>query len=282
MSPQPYSPSLSPQEAHAPDAHLSSTDDVTTVRSPSKPFAAPIGREGFRNKPVSFIRRSGRMAPRHEKALALHGEHFVIEVPRGEAFTSVDTDFVFDAATEYGRSAPLIVEVGSGQGEAVLVAAGARPDVDFLALEVYPPGIARTVLHAADRGLDNVRVAEVNAPEALATMLPAGSVAEVWVFFPDPWHKAKHVKRRLVEPSFVELVSRVLVPGGIWRLATDWLPYAEQIAAVVGPSSEFESLGPDASGIVERFDGRALTGFEKKGMAAGRVITDFAFRKVHA
>lgn len=229
---------------------------------------------------MSFVRRNGRLAPRHQRALEQHGERFVLDLPRGEAFTSVHPDFVLDTGAVYGRRAPLVVEVGSGQGEAILVAAGARPDVDFLALEVYPPGIARTVLHAGDRDLANLRVAEVNAPDALETMLAPESVTEVWVFFPDPWHKSKHTKRRLVSPDFAKLVARVLVPGGTWRLATDWLPYAAQIKQVLASSSDFEPLDAGTDGVVERFEGRAVTGFEKKAHAAGRVITDFAVRKI--
>lgn len=234
----------------------------------------------FRPAPVSFVRRNGRLAPRHQRALEQYGDKYVLDLPRGEAFTSVHPDYALDVEAVYGRNAPLIVEIGSGQGEAVLVAAGAQPDVDFLALEVYPPGIARTVLHAGARGLTNLRVAEVNAPDALASMLAPESVSEVWVFFPDPWHKLKHVKRRLVVPGFTELVARVLEPGGTWRLATDWLPYAEQIKQVLAASSDFEPLEAGTDGIVDRFEGRALTGFEKKAHAAGRTITDFAFRKI--
>ncbi len=234
----------------------------------------------FRTSPVSFVRRNGRLAPRHQRAIAQYGDRFVLDIPRGEAFTSVHPEYLLDQPAVYGRTAPLIVEIGSGQGEAILVAAGEQPDVDFLALEVYPPGIARTVLHAGARDLNNLRVAEVNAPDALATMFPPNSVTEVWVFFPDPWHKSKHVKRRLVTQEFTELVARVLVPGGVWRLATDWLPYAAQIKNVLAEAPDFEPVLEDTDGVVERFDGRALTGFEKKAHAAGRTITDFAFRKV--
>jgi len=155
------------------------------------------------------------------------------------ADTSVDPGYRFDAAAEFGRDAPLVVEVGSGLGEAITHAAELQPDLNFLALEVYKPGLAQTLLRIEQKGLTNVRVAQANAAEALATMLPERSVSELWVFFPDPWHKTRHRKRRLVKNDFADLAARVLAPGGRWRLATDWSDYAVQMRDVLDTSEAF-------------------------------------------
>ncbi len=136
-----------------------------------------------------------------------HSDRWAVEVPRHVANTSVHPDYVFDAEAEFGRKAPLIVEIGSGLGDAVCHAAEQNPDTDFLAVEVYTPGLANTLIKINSRGLTNVRVVEANAPEVLASMLPEGSVTELWVFFPDPWHKSRHHKRRLIQPAFAELAA---------------------------------------------------------------------------
>jgi tRNA (guanine-N7-)-methyltransferase len=235
--------------------------------------------QGFRTDIVSFVRRSGRLNPRQQRAWDDHAEQFVLDVPRSVARTSVDPDFVLDVAATFGREAPLVVEVGSGLGDAVVHAAEAAPERDFVAVEVYTPGLAQTVLRAAQRGLTNVRLVQANAAEVLTTTLPAGSVDELWVFFPDPWHKARHHKRRLVTPAFADLAARVLRPGGTWRLATDWAEYADQMLDVVGAHPAFENAhGP--GGRAPRFEGRVLTSFENKGQVAGRDIADLEFRRV--
>ena len=181
-------------------------------------------------QPVSFVRRGSRLQGRRQQAWDEYAPTFAVDLPRDGGDTTVDPDYVFDAAAAFGRTAPLVVEIGSGLGEAVCHAAEQNPERNFLALEVYRPGLAQTLLRIGQRDLANVRVAQVNAPDALATMLPESSLSELWVFFPDPWHKTRHQKRRLVQESFVELAARVLRPGGIWRLATDWSDYAIQNA----------------------------------------------------
>lgn len=196
-----------------------------------------------RSQPVSFVRRGSRLQGRRREAWAELADGFVIDVPRlTAADTSVDPGYSFDAAAEFGRSAALVVEVGSGLGEAVTHAAERHPEKDFLALEVYKPGLAQTLLRIDQKKLTNVRAAQVNAVEALSTMLPPSSVSELWVFFPDPWHKTRHLKRRLVKESFAELAARVLVPGGVWRLSTDWSSYAVQVRDILDTSEAFENL----------------------------------------
>ncbi len=263
-----------PEPTPAPTADRSSVDATTGAPAPRS-----------RTQPVSFVRRSGRQGARPQRAWDAHGDRYVLDVPRDVARTSVDPSFVLDAGQVFGRSARLVVEIGSGQGEAVVAAAEADRDTDFLAVEVYTPGLAQTVLRAAQRDLTNLRLVQVNAAELLATTLPAGSVDELWVFFPDPWHKSRHHKRRLVTASFAERAARVLrspaggAAGGTLRLATDWAEYADQMTDVLDAAPGLRNAhGPRA--VAPRFDGRVLTGFERKGTAAGRAITDLEYVRV--
>lgn len=240
----------------------------------------------WRTKPVSFTRRGGRLTERQQAAWDALAATHVIDVPRFGPSTSVDPSFELDVAAAFGRSAPLVVEIGSGRGDALVAAAKAQSEANFLGLEVYVPGVAQTLVSMRHHPplakasmpaggtpkVANVRMAIVNAPEALATMLTPASVHELHTWFPDPWHKARHHKRRLITTEFTELVARVLEPGGVWRIATDWGDYAEWIAEVLA-TSPFVEGGP-----VPRFEGRAETRFERKGSAAGRVIQDFEAR----
>ncbi|MFT4189404.1 MAG: tRNA (guanosine(46)-N7)-methyltransferase TrmB [Aeromicrobium sp.] len=223
---------------------------------------------GFRTTPVSFTRRGGRLSERQQRAWDALAEEMVLDWPGAGPSTSVDPAFVFDQAATFGRETRLVVEVGSGRGEVIAHAAAQDRATDFLGLEVYKPGVAHTLIGIRNHELTNVRLAIVNAAEVLATTLPEGSVDELWVHFPDPWHKKRHHKRRLVTPEFAGLAARVLRPGGVWRLATDWAEYAEQMAEVVAASPDFDG-GPS-----ERWEGRVLTRFEAKGIAAGRAIHD--------
>ncbi|CEA09121.1 tRNA (guanine-N(7)-)-methyltransferase [Arthrobacter saudimassiliensis] len=281
---------------------------MSTEPSPGPAASSDPAETGYRSQPVSFVRRGSRLQGRRQQAWDELSDLFVIDVPRVRADTSVDPGYVFDAEAAFGRKAPLVVEIGSGLGEAVVHAAGEDPDRNYLAVEVYRPGLAHTLQRIGQRGLTNVRVVQANAPEVLGTMLPAASVEELWLFFPDPWHKTKHHKRRLVKPGFDELAARVLVPGGLWRLATDWSDYAVQMREVLEASAGFVNLhageraGADSpltrvhaeglegrepsddadtrGGWAPRFEGRILTSFENKAHQAGRLIFDLTFRRL--
>ncbi|ACZ30104.1 tRNA (guanine-N(7)-)-methyltransferase [Xylanimonas cellulosilytica DSM 15894] len=242
--------------------------------------AADVVGPTFRTQPVSFVRRSGRLTTAQQKAWDTRRDEYLVEVPRAIARTSVDPAWTFDAEAVFGRRAPLVLEIGSGQGENVVAAADAHPEKDFVAVEVYLPGLAQTVVRAGQRrdrrGLTNLRLLQVNAAELLATSLPEGSLDELWVFFPDPWHKSRHHKRRLVTPELAALAARVLRPGGVWRLATDWVEYAEQMREVCEADPHLRNAhGPGAA--APRFEGRVLTAFERKGIAAGRTVTDLEY-----
>lgn len=240
-------------------------------------------RSRFRTQPVSFVRRSGRLTDKQQRAWDERGAAYLVDVPRAVARTSVAPGYVLDPAATFGRVAPLVVEIGSGLGECVVAAAAAEPARDYLAVEVYEPGLAQTVVRAekagrehGTEGLPNLRLVQANAAELLESALPDGAVDELWVFFPDPWHKSRHHKRRLVTPSFARLAARVVRPGGRWRLATDWAEYAEQMLQVGDGSEEFSNAhGPGT--VAPRFEGRVLTSFERKGARAGRDITDLEY-----
>ncbi|WP_194422170.1 tRNA (guanosine(46)-N7)-methyltransferase TrmB [Microbacterium abyssi] len=231
----------------------------------------------FRDEPVSFVRRSGRMSDAQERAFADLAPHFLLDVPRDVAWTSVHPEARMHPAAEYGREAPLIVEIGSGQGHAIVSAASSRPDDDFLAVEVFRAGLARTMLDADKAGVRNLRLVEANAPEVLSTYLPEGAATEVWIFFSDPWHKKRHTKRRLIRPGFGAAAARALADGGLLRLATDWEDYALQMREVLDAEDEFQRAFEGE--WAERFEGRVMTAFERKGIAKGREIRDLVYRR---
>jgi tRNA (guanine-N7-)-methyltransferase len=224
--------------------------------------------DGLRMREVlSYSRRGGRFTPSQQESWDAHHESWV--VPE----SAVD-DPSFGWSRVFGREAPLIVEIGSGVGEATAVLAAGRPSYDVLALEVWRPGVAHTLGLVAEAGADNVRLLSVDAAWALEHLVEPGQVEELWTFFPDPWPKKRHHKRRLVSPDFAALAASRLRPGGLWRLATDWAEYADQMQAVLGAEPLLEG------GQVERWTDRPVTKFERKGIAAGRTIRDLAYRRV--
>lgn len=215
---------------------------------------------------LSYSRRGFRFTPSQQAAWTAYAEAWVIP---DDAFA--DDDFALQQW--FGRSAPLIVEIGSGVGEATAALAAQRPDCNVLALEVWRPGMAATLGLLGERGVSNVRLCGVDAAWALRHQIGPGSLQELWTFFPDPWPKTKHHKRRLISRSFATLAASRLAPGGTWRLATDWASYAEQMVAVL-------SREPTLSGgQVERWVDRPVTKFERKGLAAEREIVDLAYRR---
>jgi len=223
----------------------------------------------------SFTRRGGRMPERHRAAYERLAPRFVLDVPRDPAVgsTGVLPGHRLDVEAVFGRRAPLVVEVGSGSGDAVLAGAAATPERDHLAFEVWRPGIAQALARLPEPPPANLRFVEADAAQALGHLLGPGSVTELWTYFPDPWPKTRHHKRRLVTPAFADTVARVLRPGGLWRLATDWPDYAEHIRAVLGAHDRFVLVS------TERAPLRPVTRFERKGVLAGRPIVDLAYER---
>jgi len=229
--------------------HLRFTDDGRRVR-----------------EVLSYSRRGSRFTPSQQASWDRHHERWVIPDDAVDAPGFSLTDW-------FGREAPVVVEVGSGIGEATAVLAAQRPDVDILALEVWRPGVAHTLGLLAAVGADNVRLISIDAAWALEHLFEPASVEELWTFFPDPWPKKRHHKRRLVSAAFAALAASRLRPGGLWRLATDWEEYAAQMRTVLDAEPRLEG-GPDV-----RWADRPVTRFERKGIAAGRTITDLTYRR---
>ena len=215
---------------------------------------------------LSYSRRGNRFTPQQAEAWAAHHEAWVIP---DEAVDQPD----FALADWFGREAPLIVEIGSGVGEATGVLAAARPAYDVLALEVWRPGIASSLAQVAVAGATNVRFCSVDAVWMVQNQIRPDSLAELWTFFPDPWPKTRHHKRRLVHAPFAALAAGRIAPGGVWRLSTDWQDYARQMAAVLDAEPSL------TGGVVPRWEERPVTKFERKGVDAGRAITDLRYRR---
>ena len=233
-----------------------------------EPARPPDGGEADapRREIRSYARRGSRLTPSRAAAWAAHHEDWVIPV-------AAITDPGFAVSDCFGRTAPLVVEIGSGVGEATLALAAARPAYDVLALEVWRPGVAETLGRLADAGVTNVRLCEADAAWVLEHRIPEDSLAGLWTFFPDPWPKKRHHKRRLVSPGFAAVAARRLAPGSPWRLATDWADYAEHIRQVLDAQPLLEG------GVVERWPARPVTRFERKGLAAGRQVTDLCYTR---
>jgi tRNA (guanine-N7-)-methyltransferase len=186
-----------------------------------------------------------------------------------------------DTDAWFGRSAPVVVEIGSGMGETTAALAAAAPEVNYLAVEVYQPGLAQLIMRAEDLGLEHLRLLRGDAVALLERHVAPASLAEVRIFFPDPWPKTKHHKRRLVRPEFVALVAALLAPAGRLRLATDWAPYAEQMRSVCSAEPALRNAHADApGGWAPRPAWRRVTKFEGRAEVAGRISRDLVFERI--
>jgi tRNA (guanine-N7-)-methyltransferase len=227
-----------------------------TIPASSPPADPP------RHRPIrSFVRRAGRLTVAQERALAELWPRYGLDY----------TPHPLDLDTIFGRRAPRIVEIGFGNGEALATMAAAAPDEDFIGIEVHEPGVGHCLLRIEALGLGNVRLVCHDAIEVLQHQLPPGSLAAVHLFFPDPWPKKRHHKRRIVQPDFVALVADRLEAGGILHVATDWPEYAEHMAAVVAASGRFGPADPAS--------GRPRTRFQARGERLGHPIWDARYRR---
>jgi tRNA (guanine-N7-)-methyltransferase len=211
------------------------------------------------NRPIrSFVLRQGRITPAQERALATLFPKY------GIAFS--------DAALRSPRGAPLVLEIGSGMGETTIAIASAHPEADFVAIEVHGPGVGSLLNRIEAERLANLRVVRHDALEVLGRMVEDGSLAAIHLFFPDPWPKKRHHKRRLVQPEFAALAARKLAPGAVLHAATDWPDYAEHIEAVLGAEPLLEKA---ACGFAQRPE----TKFESRGKRLGHPIGELFFRR---
>jgi tRNA (guanine-N7-)-methyltransferase len=216
----------------------------------------------------SFVRREGRMTPAQRRALDELWPRYGVEAPGHAQGTLLPALF--------GRDAHRVLEIGFGNGEHLLGRAQAEPQHDFFGVEVHRPGVGRVLNRAAAAGLANLRVACADAVEVLRDWLPEASVDELLVYFPDPWPKKRHHKRRLVQPAFAALAASRLRPGGVFRLATDWEPYAAQMLAVLSATPGLRNCAADGE-FMPRPQERAETRFEARGRRLGHAVFDLAF-----
>ena len=218
----------------------------------------------------SFVLRAGRATAGQQRALEQLWPKYGVEFSHS----------TLDLQALFGRAAPRMLEIGFGAGEALLEFARAHPEIDCIGIEVHRPGVGRLLLGAEAATLRNLRVICHDAVEVLQYQLAPASVALVHIFFPDPWPKKRHHKRRLIQPPFVELLAKAIAPGGSLRLATDWEPYAQHMRAVIDASPAFANIAADA-GFVARAAERVLTRFERRGQRLGHGVWDLEYRRVN-
>ena len=223
------------------------------------------GREGYGHI-KSYVRRAGRMSSAQEN-------YYAEMMPKIGVVYALQA---IDLAAVYGRNAPKILEIGTRMGETTAQIADANRDNDYLGVEVHVPGVGALCKQIAERELTNLRICQHDAVEVVRDMLSEGSLDGVHVFFPDPWHKARHNKRRLIQSPFVALLASRLKPGGYFHCATDWEEYAHQMLEVL---SAEPTLVNSAEGFAPRPDYRPLTKFENRGLRLGHGVWDVIFRK---
>ena len=277
-------------------AQQSSSPAPSAAPSPAPGTAAE--EEKAHREVVSFVRRGERLSQGRQSAWDRLSPTYVIDPPRGERDTLPAEGERIDPQEVFGRSAELVVEVGSGTGGNIVAAALAHPDRDHLGVEVYLPGLAQTLSRVERSGCpENLRMLPLDAQRALPAMLSEGSISELWVYFADPWPKARPHKRRLNNPPFLDAVLPLLAEGGTFRLATDWAQYAHHMRRLLDRRPELALLHPEGTrpegvssdripegiartGWAPRFEGRVKTGFEAKGRAAGRLVWDLAYTRL--
>ncbi len=218
----------------------------------------------------SFVRREGRLTAGQQRALDELWPRFGLETG-----TRLDLDAVF------GRHAPRILEIGFGNGAALAAMAEHQPECDFIGIEVHRPGVGRLLQELERRGLKNVRIFREDAVPVLRDCIPDSSLARLLLFFPDPWHKKRHHKRRIVQPDFLGLVARKLVPGGILHMATDWENYAEHMLAAGDASPAFRNCAGTGH-FATRPEYRPVTKFEQRGQRLGHGVWDLMFERIEA
>lgn len=239
--------------------------DEPQAQPAAAPGMPPAG-VAFPKAIKSYVRRAGRTTTGQAKAFEELAPRFVLNY-RAEPL---------DAATAFGRTAPLILEIGFGMGEATAHIARVRPDDNFLCCEVHEPGVGALLKRIGEQDISNIRIFQHDAVEVIDHMLQPGSLDGVHIFFPDPWHKKRHNKRRLIQPPLVAKLAARLKPGGYLHCATDWQPYAEQMLEVLGQEP---LLVNTAQGYAPQPEYRPLTKFENRGLRLGHGVWDIVFTR---
>lgn len=241
-----------------------------TAPGESEDADAPAGASGTERRIRSFVLRQGRFTPAQQRAFDLHWSRFGIDFAgRGAR----------DFAAVFGRRAPLVLEIGFGNGEQLLHSAVHEPSRDFIGIEVHRPGVGRLMNGLAAAGVENVRLYNHDAVEVLRDEIGPGALGEVRIYFPDPWHKKRHHKRRLVQPEFLGLLAEKVEHGGRLHLATDWADYAEQMreALAATPAWRADARYETSS---TRPPWRIETHFERRGLRLGHGVWDFVYERI--
>ncbi|KAF0098732.1 MAG: tRNA (guanine-N7-)-methyltransferase [bacterium] len=220
------------------------------------------------HRPIrSFVLRAGRLGTGQQKAIEELGPRYVLPYQSEP----------LDLAASFGREAPKVLEIGFGMGRATAEIARGHPDIDYLGVEVHTPGVGALLKLIGEQQLGNLRIIQHDAVEVLRLMIPQAGLDGIHIFFPDPWHKKRHHKRRLIQPAFAQLLAERLRPGGYLHLATDWEDYARQMLEVLGATP---LLRNSAETYAPRPDYRPLTKFEQRGMRLGHGVWDLVFLRV--
>lgn len=229
---------------------------------------APKEEQKYMRKIRSFVKREGRMTNRQQTATDTLWEQMGITYK----------EEILDFTKVFGRDAPVVLEIGFGMGKSLIEMALNAPEKNFVGIEVHGPGVGACLADAAEAGITNLRVMNHDAVEVLEFMIPAKSLATFQLYFPDPWHKARHNKRRIVQPTFIENMRNKLVIGGVIHMATDWKPYAEYMLEVMNAASNFKnSVEGD---YAPRPNWRPLTKFENRGQRLGHGVWDLLFTRI--
>ena len=245
--------------------------------SPSQPeLAPPASKQPESGLPLrrikTFVKRAGRTTFGQARAYELFGPQYLVPYKA----QLVEPSSLFAPSSEPRKT---VLEIGFGMGETTAHIAQVLPEVNFLCCEVHEPGVGALLKRAGEAGIENIRIIAHDAVEVLEQMLPPESLDGVHIFFPDPWHKNRHYKRRLIQPEFVAKLLRHVKPGAYLHLATDWQPYAVQMLQVLSAEPQLQNTATTADGYAEKPHYRRLTKFENRGLKLGHGVWDLVFIK---
>jgi tRNA (guanine-N7-)-methyltransferase len=242
---------------------------MTTADKPSTSEVAKTSRP-FMRVIKTYVLRAGRMGPGQTRAFEQFGAKFLLPFKNER----------LDVVASFERQAPLILEIGFGMGDATAKIAQTRAGDNFLCCEVHAPGVGALLKRCGEEDIGNIRIVQHDAIEVMDFMLGENSLDGVHIFFPDPWHKSRHHKRRLIQSPFVSRLALHIKRGGYLHLATDWAPYAEQMLQVLSAEPLIKNTATDPSGLAEKPSYRPLTKFENRGLKLGHCVWDLVFEKV--
>jgi tRNA (guanine-N7-)-methyltransferase len=242
---------------------------MTTADKPSTSEVAKTSRP-FMRVIKTYVLRAGRMGPGQTRAFEQFGAKFLLPFKNER----------LDVVASFERQAPLILEIGFGMGDATAKIAQTRAGDNFLCCEVHAPGVGALLKRCGEEDIGNIRIVQHDAIEVMDFMLGENSLDGVHIFFPDPWHKSRHHKRRLIQSPFVNRLALHIKQGGYLHLATDWAPYAEQMLQVLSAEPLIKNTATDPSGLAEKPSYRPLTKFENRGLKLGHCVWDLVFEKV--